>query len=42
MIASIVEEKDLHERRDGLLGMDFLRSLKYYVDFKNQVISWGH
>jgi hypothetical protein len=24
----------------GLLGMNFLRGLKYYVDFKNQVITW--
>jgi predicted aspartyl protease len=42
MIVSIVAENGLRERRDGLLGMDFLRGLKYYVDFKNQVISWGH
>jgi predicted aspartyl protease len=41
MIVSIIEEKGLRERRDGLLGMDFLRGLKYYVDFKNQVINWG-
>jgi predicted aspartyl protease len=40
MIVSIVEEKDLREKRDGLLGMDFLRGLKYYVDFRNGVISW--
>jgi predicted aspartyl protease len=42
MIVSIVEEKGLRERRDGLLGMDFLRGLQYYVDFKNQVIDWDH
>lgn len=27
-------------RYDGLLGMDFLRGLKYHVDFKNQLINW--
>ncbi len=42
MIVSVVEEKNLRERRDGLLGMDFLRGLQYYVDFKNRVIKWGH
>lgn len=25
---------------DGLLGMNFLRSYKYHVDFKNQAIDW--
>jgi len=25
---------------DGLLGMDFLRGLRYHVDFKNRVINW--
>jgi hypothetical protein len=33
MVASVVEEKGLCERRDGLPGMDFPRSLKYHVDF---------
>jgi predicted aspartyl protease len=41
MIVSIIEEKGLRERRDGLLGLDFLRGMKYYVDFKNGVINWG-
>ena len=25
---------------DGLLGMDFLRSFKYHIDFNNQAINW--
>ena len=25
---------------DGLLGMNFLRSYKYHIDFKNQAIDW--
>jgi predicted aspartyl protease len=41
MIVSIIEEKGLRERRDGLLGLDFLRGMKYYVDFKKGVINWG-
>lgn len=27
-------------RFDGLLGMDFLRGLRYYIDFKNRTIKW--
>lgn len=27
---------------DGLLGMNFLRSYKYSIDFANQVINWTH
>lgn len=26
---------------DGLLGMNFLRSYKYHIDFKNQAIDWA-
>jgi tetratricopeptide (TPR) repeat protein len=26
---------------DGLLGMDFLRDLHYYVDFRSRVINWA-
>jgi predicted aspartyl protease len=28
-------------RGDGLLGMNFLRDLKYHVDFSSQTIRWG-
>jgi predicted aspartyl protease len=26
---------------DGLLGMDFLRGLKYHIDFENRIIRWN-
>lgn len=36
----IVENKDGDTSYDGLLGMDILSTMRYKIDFKNQVIIW--
>lgn len=28
-------------QEDGLLGMNFLRELRYHIDFQNSSITWG-
>lgn len=38
-VIGIIEDKG-PLKYDGLLGMDFLRGLKYHLDFENRVIRW--
>jgi hypothetical protein len=37
---SIIKAKGPALGFSGLLGMDFLRNVKYTVDYENQVIRW--
>jgi len=39
-VIGIIEDKG-PLKYDGLLGMDFLRGLKYHIDFENRVIRWN-
>jgi len=39
-VIGIIEDKG-PLKYDGLLGMDFLRGLKYHVDFENRFIRWN-
>jgi len=40
MTVAVIEQKGHPVGFDGLLGMDFLRNVRYHVDFKNKVINW--
>jgi len=40
MKIGVVVHKGPPVKFGGLLGMDFLRGLKYYIEFKNQTIKW--
>jgi clan AA aspartic protease (TIGR02281 family) len=41
MIIAVIDHNGPSVKFDGLLGMDFLKDLRYHVDFGNQVIKWG-
>jgi clan AA aspartic protease (TIGR02281 family) len=40
MVVAVLPQHGPSLGYDGLLGMDFLRDLHYYVDFRNRVINW--
>ena len=40
VVTSLIENTDKNTKYDGLLGMNFLRSVKYDVDFEGGVIIW--
>jgi clan AA aspartic protease (TIGR02281 family) len=37
---AVVEHKGPGEKFDGILGMDFLKDLRYRIDFKNKTVNW--
>ncbi len=41
MIVAVIDHNGPAVKFDGLLGMDFLRDLRYHVDFGSHVIKWG-
>jgi len=41
MTVAVIEHKGPQVKFDGLLGMDFLRDLRYHVDFQHKVINWA-
>jgi clan AA aspartic protease (TIGR02281 family) len=40
IFVSIIEQIDRNADYDGLLGMNFLRNLRYEIDFEKSVIRW--
>jgi clan AA aspartic protease (TIGR02281 family) len=41
MFIAVIDHNGPAVKFDGLLGMDFLRDLRYHVDFGSHVIKWG-
>lgn len=41
MTVAVIEHKGPRVRFDGLLGMDFLRDLRYHINFRDKVINWA-
>ena len=40
IFVSIIDQIDRNADYDGLLGMNFLRNLRYEIDFQKSVIRW--
>jgi len=41
MTIAVIDNNGPKIKIDGLLGMDFLRDLRYHVDFEHKVINWA-
>lgn len=41
MNVAVIDNGNSRLLHDGLLGMDFLRGLRYHIDFRNRVIDWN-
>lgn len=41
MTVAVIDHTGPAVKFDGPLGMDFLRNVRYRVDFRRQAIDWG-